>query len=355
MARAADKIAEMLADYNPLEIDEALALMRDGRPVPQPSAYDIDVGSEVGVGEEGRVELSELALVERIIEANNLLPVHFLTEGAALQGAVGKVVVSPPGWSGTGFMVSPSLFMTNNHVIRNETDADNARVKLNYQFDHNGNDQQVDEYQADPASFFHTSPSLDYTIVRLEPKARIQRISRGPLIPAAAAAETLVEQGAFERVIADGGDLGPGSGAAVEPTVVGRIGRIPPWWLIHAGAKWGFIPLRDTIAYAPGQRLNVIQHPRGRRKEVALQSNTVTNIFTNHVRYSTDTEPGSSGSPVLNNSWDLVAIHHAAGSQDGTGDWLDNQGVRIDKIVADLRSQLLGSTTGQAVLSELGI
>ena len=116
MARAADKIAEMLADYNPLEIDEALALIRAGRPVPQPSAYDIDVGPEVGVGEEGRVELSELALVERIIEANNLLPVHFLTEGAALQGAVGKVVVSPPGWSGTGFMVSPSLFMTNSHV-----------------------------------------------------------------------------------------------------------------------------------------------------------------------------------------------------------------------------------------------
>ncbi len=45
MARAADKIAEMLEDYNPLEIDEALALIRDGRPAPQPSAYDIDVCS----------------------------------------------------------------------------------------------------------------------------------------------------------------------------------------------------------------------------------------------------------------------------------------------------------------------
>ena len=261
MVRAADKIAEMLADYSPLEVDEALALLRDGRPVPQPSAYDIDVGPEVGVGEEGRVELSELALVERIIEANNLLPVHFLTEGAALQGAVGKVVVSPPGWSGTGFMVSPSLFMTNNHVIRNETDAGNARVKLNYQFDHNGNDLQVDEYRADPASFFHTSPSLDYTIVRLKPK--LGRVSRRSQMPADATAEPLPEHGVFERVIADGGDLEPGSGAA-ERTVAGRIGRMPPWWLVHAGSKWGFIPLRDTIAYAPGQRLNVIQHPRGR-------------------------------------------------------------------------------------------
>lgn len=37
MVRAADKIAELLADYSPLEVDEALALLRDGRPVPQPS------------------------------------------------------------------------------------------------------------------------------------------------------------------------------------------------------------------------------------------------------------------------------------------------------------------------------
>lgn len=37
MVSAADKIAELLADYRPLEVDEALALLRDGRPVPQPS------------------------------------------------------------------------------------------------------------------------------------------------------------------------------------------------------------------------------------------------------------------------------------------------------------------------------
>jgi len=353
MARAAEKIAEMLEDYSPQEVEEALALIQDGRPVQQPSAYDIDVGEELGVGKEGRLELSELALVERIVEQNNLLPVHFLTEGARLQGAVGKVVVSPPGWSGTGFMVSPSLLMTNNHVIRSTTDASNTRVKLNYQFDHNGNDQQVDEYRADPSSFFHTNQSLDYSIVRLKAKTRIRRFAPGAGVPVRSLAGAPAEQLALEAIV--GGDLvGVGSGSAIEPTGVGGIGRIPTW-LINAGAKWGFIPLRDTVNYAPGQRLNVIQHPRGRRKEVALQSNTVTSIFNNHVRYSTDTEPGSSGSPVLNNSWDLVALHHAAGSQDSSGNWQDNQGVRVDKIVADLGSNLSGSAAGQAVLTELGI
>ena len=75
-------------------------------------------------------------------------------------------------------MVSPTLLMTNNHVLRNETDAANARVKLNFQLDHNGNDQQVDEYQADPDSFFLTDTALDYSLVRLKPKTRIRRKKR---------------------------------------------------------------------------------------------------------------------------------------------------------------------------------
>ncbi len=341
MVRAADKLVDMLEDYSPAEIDEALSLIRDGRPVQQPSSYDIDVGPEVALGEEGAIAYSELAIIERLIEANNLLPVHFLTEGADLQGAVGKVIVSPPGWVGTGFMVSPTLLMTNNHVLRNETDAANARVKFNFQLDHNGNDQDVDEYHADPDAFFLTDSALDYSLVRLKPKTRIRRIARGPRVPVSGRAA------AVESAGDDHSEFGIDE--------VGPARRLPPVWLIHAGDKWGFIPLRASVLYAPGQRLNVVQHPKGRRKEIALQSNTVTNIFSNHVRYSTDTEPGSSGSPVLNNAWDLVALHHAAGSKDSSGNWQDNQGVRVDKIAADIRSSLQGSADGQAVLAELGI
>ena len=150
----------------------------------------------------------------------------------------------------------------------------------------------------------------------------------------------------------DGG-LQPDAAEADAAVFASPMRRGP--WLIRPGARWGFIQLPGAVTYAPGQRLNVIQHPRGRRKEVALQSNTVTNIFTNHIRYSTDTEPGSSGSPVLNNAWDLVALHHAAGSKDSSGNWQDNQGVRVDKIAADIRSSLQGSADGQAVLAELGI
>jgi V8-like Glu-specific endopeptidase len=48
------------------------------------------------------------------------------------------------------------------------------------------------------------------------------------------------------------------------------------------------------------------------------------------VDYEVDTEPGSSGSPVFNNRWELVALHSRA----GTGQF--NKGVAISAIADDL-------------------
>ncbi len=51
------------------------------------------------------------------------------------------------------------------------------------------------------------------------------------------------------------------------------------------------------------------------------------------LHYKTDTMGGSSGSPVLNINWDLVALHHAAVGQ-------SNEGIRISSIVSRLREIL---------------
>lgn len=92
--------------------------------------------------------------------------------------------------------------------------------------------------------------------------------------------------------------------------------------------------LRNPATVTRSERVSVIQHPRGRRKEVALHDNKVSRILNKVVHYSTDTEPGSSGSPVFNNAWELVALHHAGFNE--RGGRATNEGIRISAIVAHI-------------------
>ena len=86
-----------------------------------------------------------------------------------------------------------------------------------------------------------------------------------------------------------------------------------------------------------GERVNIVQHPKGRPKEVSLHDNKVSYIYDIVIRYTADTEGGSSGSPVFNNNWDLVALHHA-GWPTGEGEAI-NEGIRIPSIVDFLKTR----------------
>lgn len=94
--------------------------------------------------------------------------------------------------------------------------------------------------------------------------------------------------------------------------------------------------LRNPATVTRNEPVNIIQHPDGRPKEVALTNNLVTRVRDTVIRYETDTEPGSSGSPVFNNSWELTALHHAGISL--SGGRAENEGIRISAIVNHLLS-----------------
>ena len=347
-----EQLVGILAQFDPSTIEQAFRLMTDGAPCHLAVGDTDDPGVETGVGEDGRVTLDEIPLLERMIGVNNLLPAHFLEEGAIVQRAVARVALTEShgglpagaGW-GTGFLVAPTIFITNNHVVPSEGFANKVRVEFNYQLDHHGNPQIPDSFTTDPSDLFYTNAPLDFTLVRLSPKRREVPALSGTLG---------VHPGRWEQ--------GEGIGGHVPTdlpyrTLLGPATPAPSisCGLRDPGEKWGRFHLPGkSVKYATGQHVNIIQHPKGRRKEIGLRDNHIDKILGNHIRYTTDTEPGSSGSPVCNNSWDLVAIHHAGGERKG-GVWVNNQGVRMDKIVADIRGHFGVSPSGKAVLQELGV
>lgn len=70
--------------------------------------------------------------------------------------------------------------------------------------------------------------------------------------------------------------------------------------------------LSDTPARAE-DRVAIIQHPNGMAKQVAMHNNLVTFANDTRVQYLTDTLPGSSGAPVFDVKWNVVALHHGGG------------------------------------------
>jgi V8-like Glu-specific endopeptidase len=60
-------------------------------------------------------------------------------------------------------------------------------------------------------------------------------------------------------------------------------------------------------------RVSIIQHPGGHYKKISMQNNFVAYADSQVVQYTTSTEPGSSGSPVFNDEFEVIAIHHSGG------------------------------------------
>jgi V8-like Glu-specific endopeptidase len=72
----------------------------------------------------------------------------------------------------------------------------------------------------------------------------------------------------------------------------------------------------------------------------SLQVNFIEYVDDYIVQYTTSTEPGSSGAPVVSEHFTVVAIHHAGGmiSEPATKrHYLRNEGIRIAAILEDLR------------------
>jgi endonuclease G, mitochondrial len=249
------------------------------------------------------------ALLERVIGATrDFLAIGFFEKGISASRAVCRIVTnigSGRRGLGTGFLVTPSLLITNNHVLRSEDDAKRSVAEFNYQLTDSGVPLPVERFDLKPDVFFLTDKDLDFALVAVE----------------------------------------PGSAAG---TALTSFGYCP---LIAAEGK---IIVRDPV--------NIVQHPKGELKQIAIRNNTLLDLpedigLDKFAHYQTDTEQGSSGSPVFNDQWEVIALHHSGvprtnanneildrdgnvwpdnGDPDNI-DWVANEGIRTSRLVAFIK------------------
>ncbi|HEX7135421.1 MAG TPA: trypsin-like peptidase domain-containing protein [Iamia sp.] len=131
-------------------------------------------------------------------------------------------------------------------------------------------------------------------------------------------------------------------GAEVAPTILsGLVGSIRT----GAPRDWGVIEVEDLPDFVPvvdladvghvevDDRVYIIQHPQGLPKKIGMVHNVVRHADADVVQYLTDTQPGSSGAPVFDERWRIVALHHRWVRANGE---YRNQGQRIDAVVGDM-------------------
>ena len=151
------------------------------------------------------------------------------------------------------------------------------------------------------------------------------------------------------QVIAEFGYDDDGRGAGAESTAVScdvtsvRSEPVDDWAVIRVSE-----PLPDTIpaiqlsAHAApllNEPAFIVQHPGGDRKRLGFVRNQITEIKARVVHYLTDTQFGSSGAPVFNDSGALIALHHAGGRPQevaGKPPLLKNEGVLIASVLEGL-------------------
>ncbi|OLZ58248.1 hypothetical protein AVW11_28505 [Streptomyces amritsarensis] len=191
---------------------------------------------------------------EGIVDFDDSVWTTFFSRGEIVSRAIGRVVLPqrPSKALGTGVLIAPQLLLTNNHVVPFEAHQSEAAVEFNYEYDENGKPREYQTFRFAPEVCWFTDVELDFSLVGLK-------------------------------------------------KVDGK----------RPGDIYGWVPLiEQTGKVIRGEPLNVIHHPCGGLKRMSIRENRMVAEDELWLRYTSDTQGGSSGAPVFNDQWEMVALHH---------------------------------------------
>jgi V8-like Glu-specific endopeptidase len=246
---------------------------------------ELEVLKMLGKLKESIYETTSEANLEKILgPINHMVKINWLEKGILAAKSVCQVLRAD-GAKGTGFVLKNGYLMTNAHVLPDVSTASRAKIIFNYEEDLWGNLRQTSEFELDANdSVFSPLNKLDYAFIKIKDN------KTNPL------------------------------------------------------SKWGFLELDTFSEPQIDNTVTIIQHPLGQTKQIALTANKIIGINGPKLLYMTDTERGSSGSPVFNNDWKVIALHHAGRTEEDGGLVIDpktgekrgaNEGILMKKIVQD--------------------
>jgi V8-like Glu-specific endopeptidase len=235
--------------------------------------------------------LSKSDQLEKVLGSDRYQTLNWYLKGLARCRAVARIETENEDGIGTGFLVrgvdlAPGLpevvLVTNGHVVPEALDVDEAVVAFHATA---GDDSDPQRFRAVRQWWYRPSqyPELDTTLIELD-------------------------------------------GRPDDVTPVPIATRIP-------NMKAGATP-----------RAYVIGHPRGlEQPQFSLQDNHILGYDETRMHYRSPTEGGSSGSPVFDKQWNLIALHHAGSLEmrrlDGPGLYAANEGILVSAIIAAVREK----------------
>jgi V8-like Glu-specific endopeptidase len=224
---------------------------------------------------------------------------------------------------GTGFLVGPDLVMTNYHVAKPFIQTPALAAKTKIRFDYRKMPDGVALYAGNVYAL-----SAEKAVLA---ESAYDTLDEKKNVPISTPFPTDKLDYALLQLARAAGD--EPAGPRVEDAVPNET--TTRGWLKYP---------EPAPELGANDALFIVQHPQARPMEIAFDSNAILEYDPNKVRirYKTNTEKGSSGSPCFNHKWQWVALHHS-GSEGAF-----NQGIPVDKILKDLKTKgLLNRLTAE--------
>ncbi len=285
------QIEKLRRDYN-IEVQPAPPVVPARPELPSPSKLVAEPSPDFAIGVEDEEGLETI-----IHSQDNFLDLTLLAGALSCSRAVCLIEAPKGAPRGTGFLVGPDLVLTNQHVLPNADMLESVVMRFDYLQQTNGAAAEGRIFPVQTA-FYESSPrkELDYALVRLS-----------------------------------------------EPPLAQEM---------KDGTHQGYLML-SARAVVQNERVCIIQHPGGLPMKVVLTQNYVVASNKTRLQYVADTDNGSSGSPVFDQSWRVVGLHHSGkpypeeagndGRKAAKRIWRVNEGIPLKPILERISRHLPAS------------